>query len=53
MAARLGRHSGVASGFRLIPGRTHMTVLPEALNEAVAFAFPPKPEACAADDQRE
>lgn len=53
MAERLGRHSGVASTFRLIPGRTHMTVLPEALNEAVAFAFPLKPETCAIDDRKE
>ncbi|WP_342150383.1 alpha/beta hydrolase [Methylorubrum sp. SB2] len=53
MAERLGRHSGVVSTFRLIPGRTHMTVLPEALNEAVAFAFPLKPESCAINDRKE
>ena len=51
MAERLGRHSGVTSAFRLIPGRTHMTVLPEALNEAVAFAFPLKPETCTVADR--
>ncbi|WP_082501151.1 alpha/beta hydrolase-fold protein [Methylobacterium sp. Leaf88] len=37
MTERLSRISGVTSTFSLIPGRTHMTVLPEALNEAVAF----------------
>ena len=48
MAERLGRHPGVTSRFALVPGRTHMSVLPEALNEAVAFAFPPRPETCTA-----
>ncbi|MFC6391068.1 hypothetical protein [Methylorubrum zatmanii] len=48
MAERLGRHPGLTSSFRLIPGRTHMSVLPDALNEAVAFAFPLTPETCAA-----
>ncbi|KQT76823.1 esterase [Methylobacterium sp. Leaf465] len=37
MTERLSRISGVTSTFSLIPGRTHMTVLPEALNEAVTF----------------
>ncbi|KQP94050.1 esterase [Methylobacterium sp. Leaf113] len=37
MTERLSRISGVTSTFSLIPGRTHMTVLPEALNAAVAF----------------
>ncbi|GAA0255624.1 Ferri-bacillibactin esterase BesA [Methylorubrum aminovorans] len=46
MAERLGRHPGVTSRFQLIPGRTHMSVLPEALNEAAAFAFPIHPESC-------
>ena len=39
MAARLGRIPGIECGFRLIPGRTHVTVLPEALNDGIAFAF--------------
>ncbi|MEH3143884.1 MAG: alpha/beta hydrolase-fold protein [Methylobacterium frigidaeris] len=39
MAERLGRIPGLESAFHLIPGRTHMTVLPEALNAAVAFAM--------------
>ncbi len=46
MAERLGRHPGVTTRFWLIPGRTHMSVLPEALNEAVAFAFPLSSESC-------
>lgn len=37
MAERLDRIPGVESEFRLIAGRTHMTVLPEALNDAVEF----------------
>ncbi|GJD89311.1 hypothetical protein BHAOGJBA_2837 [Methylobacterium hispanicum] len=37
MAERLGRIPGVTSEFRLIPRRTHMTVLPDAVNDAVAF----------------
>lgn len=37
MTERLSRIPGVTSTFSLIPGRTHMTVLPEALNAAVAF----------------
>ncbi|KAB1072715.1 alpha/beta hydrolase [Methylobacterium soli] len=37
MAGRLSQISGVESQFRLIPERTHMTVLPEAVNDTVAF----------------
>lgn len=48
MVERLGRHPGVSSTFRLIPGRTHMTILPDALTEAAAFAFPLDPEVCTA-----
>lgn len=35
LSDRLGRIPGLTSEFRVIPGKTHMTVLPEALNEAV------------------
>jgi predicted alpha/beta superfamily hydrolase len=35
MAERLGRIPGCDSRFRLIPGRTHMSVLPDAVNDAV------------------
>lgn len=35
LSDRLGRIPGLKSEFRVIPGKTHMTVLPEALNEAV------------------
>ncbi|GJE32593.1 alpha/beta hydrolase [Methylobacterium oxalidis] len=37
MADRLDRIPGLQSQFRLIPGRAHLTVLPEAVNDAVAF----------------
>ncbi|MCJ2033582.1 alpha/beta hydrolase [Methylobacterium sp. J-068] len=37
MADRLARISGLTSQFRLIPERTHMSILPEAVNDAVAF----------------
>lgn len=39
MAERLSRVAGVRADFRLLPGRTHMSVLPDALNDAVSFAF--------------
>ncbi|WP_244965618.1 alpha/beta hydrolase [Methylobacterium soli] len=39
VADRLDKIPGLASQFRLIPGRTHMTVLPEAVNDAVAFVM--------------
>nr|WP_311274364.1 alpha/beta hydrolase-fold protein [Methylobacterium sp. WCS2018Hpa-22] len=39
MADRLSRIPGLTSQFRLISGRTHMTVLPDAVNEAVAFVM--------------
>ncbi|WP_232628675.1 alpha/beta hydrolase-fold protein [Methylobacterium sp. Leaf118] len=52
MAERLSHHPGVVSTFRLIPGRTHMNVLPEALNEAVAFAFASPLVTCKADDPK-
>jgi len=37
MADRLARIPGLISQFRLIPERTHMSILPEAVNDAVAF----------------
>lgn len=37
MADRLSRIPGLTSQFRLIPERTHISVLPEAVNDAVAF----------------
>ncbi|MCC0807010.1 alpha/beta hydrolase [Methylobacterium sp. W2] len=37
MAERLDQIPGLASQFRLIPERTHMTVLPDAVNDAVRF----------------
>jgi hypothetical protein len=42
----------VTSRFQLIPGRTHMSVLPEALNEAAAFAFPIHPEPCPSEGSK-
>ncbi|GJE74968.1 alpha/beta hydrolase [Methylorubrum suomiense] len=37
LTSRLKRDHGFSADFRLIPRRTHMAALPEALNEAVAF----------------
>lgn len=37
MTDRLGRIPGVTSEFRLIPARTHMSILPDAVNDAAAF----------------
>lgn len=55
MAERLGRIPGLEVAFRVIPGRTHMTLLPEALNAGIGFAMGSWPiegerEACAAPD---
>ncbi|KTS20479.1 esterase [Methylobacterium indicum] len=40
-ADRLGRIPGLTSQFRIIPGRTHMSVLPDAVNDAVDFFMQP------------
>ncbi|MFE1599802.1 alpha/beta hydrolase [Methylobacterium sp. ID0610] len=46
MADRLGKLPGLTSMFQVIPNRTHMTLLPEALNEAVAFSFSGTTKSC-------
>lgn len=42
MADRLGRVPGLEVEFRSITGRTHMSMLPEAVNDGVSFAFGPR-----------
>lgn len=39
MAERLAALDGVTSLFEMIPGETHMSVLPTAINQAIRFAF--------------
>ena len=39
MAERLGRLDGVACDFELIGAETHMSVLPQAINQAIRFCF--------------
>jgi len=41
MAARLAGVPGLSSDFVLVPGETHMSVLPASLNLAIRFAFGP------------
>lgn len=39
MAARLSTVPGLTSVYAAIPGETHMSVLPQAINRAIGFAF--------------